>query len=113
MWPVVGRVPVVVTTVDSMSPQIPVVAQILVVVEVPVEWFRRVWILPPATLPVALVVRVGALVAVVAFVHLDSFSIPESEITPTTNKQKLFSLVSLFAPHTTALEELPPIITPN
>ena len=113
LWPVVGWVLVVVTTVDSVSPQILVVAQILVVVEVPVEWFQRVSILPPATLLVSLVVGVGALVAVMAFVHLVGFPIPESEITLITNEQKLFSLVSPFVPHTTTLLELPPIAAPN
>ena len=96
----------------------PLVVPILVVDQVPVvrflcEWYRHVSILPPSTLHVALVVGVGTLVAVVAFVHLVGCPILESEETPITNEQKLFSLVSPFVPHTTTLLELPPIAAPN
>ena len=88
LWPVVGSVPVVVSTIDSESTRFPFVVQILVVVQVPVEWCQLMSILHAAILPVALVVGVRMVVAMAAFLPLVGFPIFESEITSTTNEQK-------------------------
>ena len=101
LWPVVGWVPVVESTLDSELTHFPVDVQIPV--QILGEWCRHVSILPPVTLYVALVVGVGMAVAMAAYVSLIGFPAPKSEITATTNEQKLSSLVSLSEPHTTAL----------
>ena len=90
---------------------------ISVVVQIPVvqilgEWCRHVSILPPTTLHVALVVGVGMVVVMAAFVPLVGFPNFESETIRTTNKQISASLVSLSVPHSVALAELLLTTTP-
>ena len=96
----------------------PLAVPILVVDQVPVvrllgEWYQHMLILPPSTLHVALVVGIGMVVVVAAYALLIGFPILDSEITSTTNEQKLFSSVSFFVSHSSALAELLPIATPN
>ena len=81
VWLVDVQVPTMLSTPDFGSTQIPVA-----VVEVVVEWCRHASILLPATLLVALVVRVETLVAVAAFVLAGGFPISESETILTANE---------------------------
>ena len=81
----------------------------VIVVPVPVEWFRLVPILPPAILPVALVSG-----HVISSVLPVGFPNSEVETKPTTMRQRWSSSFSPFAaPHTTGHAALRLTATPN
>ena len=111
VWPVVVRVPAMLSTPGFGLTQILVVVHISIVVEVLVEWSRHASTLLLATLLIALVSGVEMLVAVAAFVLVGGFLISESETILTTNEQISASLVSLSSPRTVALVEL--LLTPT